>query len=199
MLRPYYLDPVLIVFALLMAVLDYRASVKDLWLPSHLWGEFVVAFCLSLSINISVSIKISPPNQNQTWEFCNPKFIRGCADLLHEIPWTPLESSDEGGRVTWRISTRCDAERNYEGEWGLQSHFSQELFKIFVGSGIFYMWIWLAYLLTTILGTRCQNGVDSWITSVLSTHSFKFIPQGLLPSELIKDITHMNNVTHGQR
>lgn len=86
MLRPYHLDLVLIVFALLMAVLDYRASVKDLWLPSHLWGEFVVAFCLSLLINISVSIKISPPNQNQTWEFCNPKFIRGCADLLHEIP-----------------------------------------------------------------------------------------------------------------
>ena len=29
----------------------------------------------------------------------------------------------------------------------------------------------------------------------LSTHSFKFIPQGLLPSELIKEITYMNNVT----
>ena len=29
--------------------------------------------------------------------------------------------------------------------------------KLFVGSGNFYMRTWLAYLLTTVLGTRCQN------------------------------------------
>ena len=44
--------------------------------------------------------------------------------------------------------------------------------SIFFESGIFYMWTWLAYLLTTILGTRCQNS-----------------------SELIKEITFKNDDT----
>ena len=35
-----------------MAVLEFRASVKDVRLPSNQSGKFVVAFCSSLLINI---------------------------------------------------------------------------------------------------------------------------------------------------
>ena len=79
---------------LMMAVLGFRASVKYVRLPSHQSGEFV-AFCPHLFINIfsaSASIyKISPLNQDQTWEFSHPKFIRGRPDLLHEIKLSSLE------------------------------------------------------------------------------------------------------------
>ena len=79
---PYHLDLLL----LIMTVLELLASLIDVWLPSHLSGEFV-AFLLSLcclltSFTCHASIRISAP---QSWAFYHPKFIHCRTDLLHEV------------------------------------------------------------------------------------------------------------------
>ena len=163
---------------LIMTVLEFRPSVKDFRLPSHQLGEFVVAFCFSLFINIflasCIHLDLSTPIRTKLGNFVTPRlYVAAVISASWDqagSPWIPLEFSDEGwGRVAWRLSTRFDAEWNCEGVWVVYNASCSSLIlsitlpelSIF-GIRFFYMRTCLAYLLTTILGTRCQHCVDSW-------------------------------------
>ena len=120
------------------------------WLPSHLSGEFVVAFLLSLrclltSFMCHASIRISAP---QSWAFYHPKFIHCRTDLLHEVKRKAF------GLYCNRVMKDLET---FNSRW---CRTRLRRWVAYYICGIRYVLLqvrtWLAYLLTTILGTRCQ-------------------------------------------
>ena len=120
------------------------------WLPSHLSGEFVVAFLLSLrclltSFMCHASIRISAP---QSWAFYHPKFIHCRTDLLHEVKRKAF------GLYCNRVMKDLET---FNSRW-CTGRTRLRGWAAYYICGIRYVLLrtWLAYLLTTILGTRCQ-------------------------------------------
>ena len=135
---------------LIMTVLELLVSLIDVWLPSHLSGEFVIAFLLSLcclltSFTCHASIRISAP---QSWAFYHPKFIHCRTDLLHEVKRKAF------GLYCNRVMKDLET---FNSRW-CTGRTRLRGWAAYYICGIRYVLLrtWLAYLLTTILGTRCQ-------------------------------------------